>query len=78
MIYVNRETDTWYYGGSITIMQNGMLFSGIPTIQQLTDWGFVEYIPPTPPEPEPEPEPSDEDELDPYDALQIITGGIEE
>lgn len=75
MIYINPTTKKMYYGGSITIIHNGVLFSGIPTSEQLIEWGFVEYIPPQPPEP---PEPSDEDELDPYEALQIITGGIEE
>lgn len=72
MIYINPTTNKRYYGGSITIIHNGVLFSGIPSVEQLTEWGFVEYIPPEPPEP------SDEDELDPYEALQIITGGIEE
>lgn len=74
MAYYNPSTNKFYYGGSITITNNGVLFSGIPTSEQLTEWGFVEYIPPTPPPP---PEPSDDDELDPYEALNIITGGIE-
>lgn len=68
MAWINNETGKMYYAGSITIIHNGVLFSGIPTSEQLTEWGFVEYIPPEPPEP------SDEDELDPYEALQIITG----
>lgn len=74
MAWINNETGKMYYAGSITIIHNGVLFSGIPTQEQLTEWGFVEYIPPTPPPP---PEPSDDDELDAYEALQIITGGIE-
>ena len=74
MTYINPTTNKRYYGGSITIIHNGVLFSGIPTSEQLTEWGFVEYIPPTPPPP---PEPSDDDELDAYEALEIITGGIE-
>lgn len=69
MIYINPTTNKKYYGGSITIIQNGVLFSGIPSVEQLTEWGFVEYIPPEPPEP------SDEDELDDFEALQIITEG---
>jgi len=69
MAWINNETGKMYYAGSITIIHNGVLFSGIPTEEQLTEWGFVEYIPPQPPEP------SDEDELDAYEALQIITEG---
>lgn len=72
MAWINNETEKMYYAGSITIIQNGVLFSGIPTEEQLTEWGFVEYIPPEPPEPEP---PTPEDELDAYEALQIITEG---
>lgn len=71
MTYINKHTGKKYYGGSITIKYNGIVFSGIPTQEQLTEWGFVEYIPPTPPE-------QSEDELEPYlspyEALQIITG----
>lgn len=74
MAWINNETGKMYYAGSITIIHNGVLFSGIPSVEQLTEWGFVEYIPPQPPEP---PEPTPEDELDPYEALNIITGGIE-
>lgn len=69
MAYINPTTNKMYYGGSITIIHNGVLFSGIPSVEQLTEWGFVEYIPPEPPEP------SDEDEIDAYEALQIITEG---
>lgn len=72
MAWINNETGKMYYAGSITIIHNGVLFSGIPTEEQLTEWGFVEYIPPQPPEP---PEPTPEDELDAYEALQIITEG---
>ena len=71
-MYINTETGKMYYAGSITIIHNGVLFSGIPTEEQLTEWGFVEYIPPEPPEPQPL---TPEDELDPYEALQIITEG---
>lgn len=72
MAWINNETGKMYYAGSITIIHNGVLFSGIPSVEQLTEWGFVEYIPPQPPEP---PEPTPEDELDAYEALQIITEG---
>lgn len=72
MIYINPTTNKMYYGGSITIIQNGVLFSGIPTAEQLESWGYEEYTPPEPPEP------SSSDELDPQEALDIITGGIEQ
>lgn len=72
MAWINNETGKMYYAGSITIIHNGVLFSGIPSVEQLTDWGFVEYIPPEPPEPQP---PTPDDELDAYEALQIITEG---
>lgn len=72
MAWINNETGKMYYAGSITIIHNGVLFSGIPSVEQLTEWGFVEYIPPQPPEP---PEPTPEDELDAYEALQIIMEG---
>jgi hypothetical protein len=29
----------------------GVLFSGVPTVEQLTEWGYTLYVPPTPPEP---------------------------
>lgn len=72
MIWINENTGQKYYGGSMTVIQNGVLFSGIPSVEQLTEWGFVEYIPPEPPEPQP---PTPEDELDDFEALQIITEG---
>lgn len=71
--YYNSITKEWYAEGqSMTHKIGNSVFSGIPTQEQLTEWGFVEYIPPEPPEPTPQ------DELDPYEALQIITGGIEQ
>lgn len=69
MIYINPTTNKMYYGGSITIIHNGVLFSGIPSVEQLTEWGFVEYIPPEPPEPQPT------DEISAEEALDIITNG---
>lgn len=51
--YYNSTTQEWYNEGqSMTrFLSNGSLFSGIPSIEQLTKWGFKEYVPPTPPEP---------------------------
>ena len=73
MRYINEKTGQKYWSGTpITVIHNGVLFSGIPSVEQLTEWGFVEYIPPEPPEPQ---LPTPEDELDAYEALQIITEG---
>ena len=69
MAWINEETGKMYYAGSITIIHNGVLFSGVPTVEQLESWGFEEYIPPTPIEPAPT------DEIDDSEALQIITQG---
>jgi hypothetical protein len=51
--YYNETTQEWYNEGqSMTrYLSNGSLFTGIPSVEQLTEWGFVEYVPPTPPEP---------------------------
>ena len=47
--YYNPTTNEWYTeGNSITKNINGSLFSGIPSVEQLTAWGFEEYIEPTP------------------------------
>lgn len=56
--YINKETEKWYSKGeSITIRQeDGSVFSGIPTEQQLLAWGFEEYVP------EPVPEPTEEEQ----------------
>lgn len=40
-----------YRGGSMTRLVDGVLFSGVPTVEQLTAWGYEEVI-----EPEPTPE----------------------
>lgn len=51
--YYNKTTKKWYYSGnSITHKDEKGLFSGIPTIKQLTDWGFEEYVTPEPQEKE--------------------------
>ena len=45
------KNSIWYKeGDSITIYNNGSLFSGIPTEEQLLQFGFIEYIEPTPSE----------------------------
>jgi hypothetical protein len=52
-IYINEETGERYHEGrSITMSHNGVLFSGIPTSEQLKEWGYVVYTPPTPTEDE--------------------------
>lgn len=45
MTYVNKHTGHKYNGGSITLNYNGVLFSGVPTENQLLEWGYEEYIP---------------------------------
>lgn len=51
-IYINNTTgDRYYEGRSITTYHDGVLFSGIPSAEQLTEWGYTLYIPPTPTEP---------------------------
>lgn len=47
MAWINKNTGKMYYAGSITIIHNGVLFSGIPNVEQLAEWGFVEYVPST-------------------------------
>ena len=47
--YYNPTTYEWYIEGqSVTKYIDGSLFSGIPSEQRLTEWGFEEYIEPTP------------------------------
>ena len=47
--YYNPTTNEWYYEGtSITKNIPNGAFSGIPTIEQLTEWGFEEWIEPAP------------------------------
>lgn len=40
MIYINETTGDRYAGGALTILHNGSLFSGIPTIEQLEEFGY--------------------------------------
>lgn len=47
--YYNSTTKEWYTeGNSLTRRVNGALFSGIPSVEQLTAWGFVEWVEPDP------------------------------
>ena len=74
MRYYNPTTNEWYTeGNSITKYINGSLFSGIPSVEQLTSWGFEEWV-----EPEPTPEEllarvkaSKIAELEAYDANEV-------
>lgn len=44
MKYINNNTGDIYTGGTLTIAHNDSLFSGIPTPEQLTEWGYVEVV----------------------------------
>ncbi len=51
--YYNEKTGEYYYEGrSMTKrLDDGRIFAGVPTEQQLAEWGFEPYEPPAPPEP---------------------------
>lgn len=51
--YYNKKTAEYYYEGrSITRrLDDGRIFAGIPTEQQLAEWGFEELVEPASPEP---------------------------
>lgn len=50
--YYNNSTNEWYNeGSSLTRRVDDGVFSGIPSEEQLKEWGFEEYIAPTPQEP---------------------------
>ena len=52
MTYKNDMTGETYHGGALTRRTgNGSVFSGVPTEEMLTEWGFEPYTPPTPQEP---------------------------
>lgn len=54
--YYNNTTHEWYTEGqSLTRKIDNGVFSGIPSVEQLTSWGFEEWV-----EPEPTPEESTE------------------
>ena len=46
--YNNKKTGEYYYEGSSMTrrLDNGYLFAGVPTAEQLAEWGFVPYEPP--------------------------------
>ena len=45
MTYYNKVTKDYYYGGSMTRrLDNGTLFSGVPSKEQLNEWGYEEYV----------------------------------
>lgn len=47
--WYNNATKEWYIESEVVTKHiNGGLFSGIPTEEQLTEWGFEEYIEPEP------------------------------
>ena len=50
MTYYNEKTGEYYYEGrSVTRrLDDGRIFAGVPTEQQLAEWGFEPYTPPVP------------------------------
>lgn len=46
--YYNETTGSWYTeGNTITLQIDGhTLFSGVPTVEQLTEWGYTLYVEP--------------------------------
>ena len=44
MRYYNNTTKHTYTGGSMTIIKDGVLFSGVPTQEQLQEWGYEEVV----------------------------------
>lgn len=75
--YYNETTKEWYTEGqSLTRRVNGTLFSGVPSIEQLTAWGFVEWVEPAP-TPEQLLERAKQDkiaELEAYDQSDAVNG----
>lgn len=77
--YYNETTGEWYNEGrSMTHSTENMLFSGIPTEEQLTEWGFEEWS-----EPKPTPQQLLEQakqrkiaEIEAYDASDAVNGFI--
>lgn len=77
--YINTTTGHRYTGGSTTICMDGVLFTGVPSVEQLTEWGYTLYVPPTPPEPTQEEllaqaKQNKLDELIAYDASGSVNG----
>lgn len=52
--YYNESENKWYNEGASMMRQltPSSVWMGIPTSEQLTEWGYVEYVPPVV-EPEP-------------------------
>jgi len=48
--YYNETTKEWYYEGKSMTRQinNSCVFSGVPSVEHLTEWGFVEWVEPAP------------------------------
>lgn len=47
--YYNKTTGEWYNEGhSMTHSTDSKLFSGVPTEEQLIEWGFEEWVEPAP------------------------------
>ena len=47
--YYNSTTKEWYTeGNTMTKRVDNGVFSGIPSVEQLTQWGFEEWIEPAP------------------------------
>ena len=47
--YYNATTKEWYNeGNSLTKRVDNGVFTGIPSVEQLTAWGFVEWVEPAP------------------------------
>jgi hypothetical protein len=51
MIYINTKTSDKYYGGCMTVYHDGVLFTGIPSVEQLEQWGYMLEVPMAAPEP---------------------------
>jgi hypothetical protein len=48
MQLINKNTGEIYTGGEMTRnIDEHTVFSGVPTLELLTEWGFEPYIPPT-------------------------------
>lgn len=45
-MYINKKNGESYNGGSITVKTRKGVFSGVPSVEQLTKWGYEEYVPP--------------------------------
>ena len=75
--YYNATTKEWYTEGqSLTRRVNGTLFSGVPSVEQLTAWGFVEWVEPAP-TPEQLLEKAKQEkiaEIDAYDQSDAVNG----